>query len=346
MRAPARILAPLVADTASVSTLRMTILTESAAPPPDGINPSRARRAVRALYTRPALTVADLSAPLLALPDNTPKDSALPGAVPLGDVPRTVDRWAALGIHGVKVFAYGHDRDSRASGALAPGNRMTAAIAAVKSAAPDTAVTTEVCGCSWTEHGECVLRDAGGGIDLDATYRLMAAMAVQHADAGADVVSPTAMLDGSVRAVRAALDEAGHRDVGVNPNLAIHTGLYGPFKTLMDTDPRSGHRRGLQLEPGRADRDTITQARRWIDEGADSLTLQPVMTAVDVLVRLRDDQRVPIVAYSTSGEWAALQALGTAGMVEYLAMLKRAGADQILTFAAETAARHLEVGRA
>ncbi|WP_138894649.1 hypothetical protein [Streptomyces chryseus] len=324
----------------------MTILTERDAPTPDGINPARARRVVRALYTGPALTAADLSAPLLTLPDDAKGGSALPGAVPLAGIPATVARWAELGIAGVKAFAYGHDRDGRATGALAPGNRMVATIAAVKDIAPDTAVTTEVCGCSWTDHGQCVLRTDEGGIDLDATYQLMADMAVQHADAGADVVSPTAMLDGSIRVVRQALDAAGHRDVGVNPNLAIHTTLYGPFKTLMNTDPRAGHRRGLQLEPGRADRDTITQARRWITEGADSLTLQPVMTAVDVLVRLRDDQRVPIVAYSTSGEWAALQALGTSGMVEYLTMLKRAGADQVLTFAAEAAAQYLEAGRA
>ncbi|MFF4433856.1 hypothetical protein ACFYZ4_32460 [Streptomyces sp. NPDC001513] len=314
----------------------MTILTARTTPAPEGISPTRARRAVRALYAGPTLTAADLSAPLLALPDTEPVETALPGAVPVPGIAATVGRWADLGIRGVKVFAYGHDRDGRATGALLPGNRMVRAIAAVKAAAPETAVTTEVCGCSWTDHGRCLLLCDDGGIDLDATYTLMAAMAVRHADAGADVVSPTAMLDGSVRVVRDALDEAGHRDVGVNPNLAIHTGLYGPFKALMATDPRAGHRRGLQLEPGRAERDTLVQARRWITEGADSLTLQPVMTAVDVLVRLRDDQPVPVVAYSTSGEWNALKALGPAGMVEYLGMLKRAGADQILTFAAST----------
>ncbi|MFE9845290.1 hypothetical protein [Streptomyces goshikiensis] len=323
----------------------MSTLTEHTTAP-EGINPARARRAVRALFAGPTLTAADLSAPLLALPGDGQVETALPGAVRLPDVHETVTRWAGLGIRGVKVFAYGHDRDSRASGALLPGNRMVRAIAAVKAAAPGTAVTSEVCGCSWTDHGRCLLLTGEGRIDLDATYALMAAMAVQHADAGVDVVSPTAMLDGSVRAVRAALDAAGHRDVGVNPNLAIHTGLYGPFKALMATDPRSGDRRGLQLEPGRAERDTLVQARRWIAEGADSLTLQPVMTAVDVLVRLRDDQSVPVVAYSTSGEWAALKALGAAGTAEYLGMLKRAGADQILTFAAETTARHLEADRA
>lgn len=141
--------------------------------------------------------------------------------------------------------------------------------------------------------------------------------------------------------MRTALDEAGLRDVAVNPNLAIHTTLYAPFKALMATDPAAGHRRGLQLEPGRAERDTLVQARRWIAEGADSLTLQPVLTTADVLVRLRADQEVPLVAYSTSGEWPALTALGIEGVVEYLGMLKRAGADHILTFAAEQAAAYL-----
>ncbi|MGW3087765.1 hypothetical protein [Streptomyces sp. NPDC001108] len=324
----------------------MTILFERAASTPDGINPSRARDVVRALYNRPPLTAADLSAPLLSLPGGAEGRYSLPGAVQLSEVSTTVARWADLGIRGVKVFAFGHDRDRYATGATAPDNRMIRTIKAVKEAAPATAVTTEVCGCSWTDHGQCVLRTDSGDIDLESTYRLMGAMAVMHAEVGADCVSPTAMLDGSIQAVRQVLDAEGHRDVGVNPNLAIHTSLYGPFKTLMQTDPRSGHRRGLQLEPGRAQQDTLLQARRWIAEGADSLTLQPVMTTGDVLVRLRDEQKVPIVAYSTSGEWAALQALGTAGMVEYLAMLVRAGADQVLTFAAEAVAEHLEAGHA
>ncbi|MEV7162502.1 hypothetical protein AB0N79_12425 [Streptomyces microflavus] len=322
----------------------MTTLTDRSLPAagPDGINPSRARSAVRALYTRPALTAGDLSAPLLVLPDGHSGAGSLPGAVHLSDVRRTVTRWSGLGIGGVKVFALGHDRDSAGTAAVSADNLMVQAVSAIGVAAPDLAVTTEVCGCSWTSNGECVLRTRAGGIDLDATYRLMGEMAVQHAEAGADVVSPTAMLDGSVRAVRAALDDGGLRDVGVNPNLAIHTTLYGPFKALMATDPAAGHRRGLQLEPGRAQRDTVVQARRWIAEGADSLTLQPVMTAVDVLVRLRADQEAPLVAYSTSGEWPALRELGSEGMTEYLAMLRRAGADHVLTFAAEQVATYLE----
>jgi porphobilinogen synthase len=310
---------------------------------PDGVNPSRARRVVRRLYAQPALTAADVMAPLLVVPGIA--GPGLPGTTTLSGVGPLVRRWAASGIKGLKLFAFGHDRDGAGTGALANGNRMESALTEVKSAAPQIAVTTEVCGCSWTDHGQCVLRRTDGRIDLKGTWEFMAAMAVRHAAAGADVVSPTAMLDGSVRAVRNALDQAGYPDVSVNPNLALHTVLYGPFKQVMDTEPAAGDRRGLQLEPTRAERDALIQARRWITEGADALTLQPVMTAIDVLVRLRADQPVPLIAYSTSGEWAALERLGTSGMVEYHAAIKRAGADLVLTFAAEHLAAHLEGGR-
>lgn len=307
----------------------------------DGVHPSRARPAVRALMDRPRLNVRDLTAPLLVLPENL--DAAgLPGAVPLSAVADTVRRWAALGIRAVKIFAYGDHRDATASAALQPGNRMLAAIAAVKAAEPQMVVTTEVCGCSWTDHGECVLLNTDGSLDLEATYALMAGMAVAHAREGADVVSPTAMIDGSVRAVRDALTDGGWPEVGVCPNLAVHTSLYGPFKELMGTNPGRGHRRGFQLEPGRAERDIISQTDRWLTEGADSLTVQPVLTCVDLLVRVRAHVQVPVIAYSTSGEYPALTALGPDGLLEYHAGLVRAGADLVLTYAAEEVARILQ----
>jgi porphobilinogen synthase len=307
---------------------------------PQGVEPGRAREAVRALYARPGLMVRDLTAPLLVQP-NDRHGGDLPGVVSLERVGPTVRRLAGLGIRGVKVFAYGTPRDASASGATVTRNLMCRAVEEIKTAAPEVVVTTEVCGCSWTDHGECAILDARGRIDTSATYDLMGRMAVVHALAGADVASPTAMLAGSVRAVRSALDDAGMPDVGVCPNIAIHTALYGPFKKIMGTNPGRGHRRGLQLEPGRADRDAIMQADRWLAEGADSLTVQPVLTCTDVLVRLRDHTRVPLVAYSTSGEYAALAGLGDAAVVEYHAGLKRAGADLILSFAAEQVARAL-----
>jgi porphobilinogen synthase len=295
---------------------------------------------VRDLYARPGLVVRDLTAPLLVHPhDRVGTD--LPGVVRLADVGSTARRRAALGIRGVKVFVYGTPRDATASGATAAGNLMCAAVQEIKAAAPEMVVTTEVCGCAWTDHGECALLHDGGRIDLLATHDLMARMAVQHADAGADAVSPTAMLAGSIHAVRQALNDADLPDVGVCPNVALHTSLYGPFKQVMETNPGRGHRRGLQLEAHQADRDALVQADRWLAEGADSLTLQPALTTMDVLVRLRTHTRVPLIAYSTSGEYAALRALGPEGMVEYHAALKRAGADLILSFVAEHVAQAL-----
>ncbi len=286
------------------------------------------------------LHVRAVTAPLLVIPEDL-DGAMLPGAVAVSAIPAAVRRWADLGIGGVKVFTYGDPRDSHATGAVAPGNRMLRAITAIKDAAPSVVVTTEVCGCSWTDHGECALLDGAGRVDREATYALMAAMALAHAEHGADVVSPTAMLDGSVRAVRDALTGAGWSDVGVCPNLAMVTSLYGPFKKMMGTDPARGHRRGFQLEPGRAERDILTQADQWLAEGADALTVQPVLTCMDLLVRLRDHVRVPLVAYSTSGEYQALQVLGIEGLMEYHAALLRAGADLVLTYAAEQLARIL-----
>jgi porphobilinogen synthase len=324
--------------------MTMDTVTSAAArprvPAPRGVNPARARATVRALMQVDPLPVRALTAPLLVLPEGM-ESGMLPGAEPLSAVPATVRRWADLGIRGVKIFAYGDRRDPRASAAVEPGNRMLRAIAAVRAAAPDMVVTTEVCGCSWTDHGECALLTADGRVDREATNALMAAMAIAHAEQGADVVSPTAMLDGSVRAVRDALTAAGWPDVGVCPNLAVHTSLYGPFKELMGTNPGRGDRRGFQLEPGRADRDILTQADRWLAEGADALTVQPVLTCMDLLVRLREHVRVPLIAYSTSGEYPALVALGAEGRVEYHAALLRAGADLVLTYAAEHVAQTL-----
>ncbi|MCD0444266.1 hypothetical protein LO763_11600 [Glycomyces sp. A-F 0318] len=302
--------------------------------PPQGVNPGRARPAIRRLYQRPPLAPSQLSAPLLVLSD-LDATGILPGQTTLKQLPAEARRLARLGLGGVKVFASGHDRDERASGALAPGNHMIQAVRAIKDAAPELAVTTEVCGCSWTTSRECVLRTASGDIDLPATFDLMRSMALAHAEAGADAISPTAMLDGSIRAVRAALDHGGHADVSVNPNIAVHTNLYGPFKQVMRTDPDGGNRLGLQLDAGRLPDAALQTATRWEREGADALTLQPVMTQIDTLAALTGHTSLPVTAYSTSGEWAGLRAIGPAAALEYHQMLIRSGADHILTYLAD-----------
>ncbi|WP_432060621.1 hypothetical protein [Streptomyces sp. S1] len=281
---------------------------------PGGIGPGRARHAVRSLYERPLWDVLDLTAPL-------------------------------LGLRGLKLFAFGRGRSPKADEALDPENLMVGAVRSIKSTVPDMVVATEVCGCAWTSHGECVLLTEDGDTDLTASYALMSRTAVLHADAGADAVSPTAMLDGSVRAVRDARTEAGHHSVGVSPNIALHTELYGPFKRVMRTDPARGNRRGFPLEPHRARRQALAQARRREAEGADSLCPQLAMTAVDVLTSLRAATDARVIAHSTSGEYAALKALGPRGAAECLGSLKRAGADLVPTFAAEDVATHLGAAR-
>jgi porphobilinogen synthase len=293
------------------------------------------------LYVREDLAPARLSAPLLVLPAGA-LGGDLPGVVDEHDLPAAAARAAGLGLGGVKVFVVGHDHDEHASAATRPGNRMVEAVRAIKQAAPDLAVTTEVCGCSWTSSRECVLRTGDGRIDLSATYDLMGHMAVLHARAGADAVSPTAMLDGSIRAVRAALDEAEFRDVSVNPNVAVDGQLYEPFKELMGTQPAAGRRTGLQLDPARLQQASLACADRWLGEGADSLTLQPVMTNADAVAELAAHATAPIVAYSTSGEWAALEGLPGAVMLDYHRMLFRLGAAHVLSYAAWTIAETLE----
>ncbi len=262
----------------------------------------------------------------------------LPGEIDLGGLAGEARRLARLGLGGVKVFVTGHDRDAIATGATAADNRMARAIGEIKAAAPDLAVTTEVCGCSWTTSRECVLRKDGGLIDLEATYALMGEMALLHAEAGADAVSPTAMLDGSIRQVRDALDAEGWRDVSVCPNIAVDGELYEPFKTIMDTDPGTGRRAGLQLSSGRLVSGVLQCAEEWIVEGADSLTLQPVLTNIDGLTALAGYTFNPIVAYSTSGEWAALRHLPSSAVLDYHRMFLRLGADHVLTYAADVLA--------
>src|SRR2546423_10306101 len=298
-----------------------------------GFVPVRARPAIRTAYARPLLTANRLAAPLLVRPDSPPPDEFefLPGLVTVGEVGEYACRLAEAGVGGVKIFATDAAGDVSGSGALNPDGPMVAAVRAVKRAAPALMVTTEVCGCAWTSDHECVLtHDADGApasssATLGLTLDYLSRVAVLHASSGADQVSPTAMLPGAVSAVRAALDEAGHFGVSVNPNIAVHSVLYQAFKTTMGTDPERGHRRGFQLEPSEAARQGVACARAWIDEGADALTVQPALGNVDVITAIRAAlPGVPITAYSVSGEYAALSKLGPAGSTEYHVGLARA----------------------
>jgi porphobilinogen synthase len=174
--------------------------------------------------------------------------------------------------------------------------------------------------------------DVHGSIDLAATLDLMARMAVLHADAGADVIGPAAVLDGAVATIRAAMDEAGHRNVGITPSVIFDSALFGPYKEPMHTNPGRGHRRGFQIDACHVGQ-ALDCARRWMAEGADSLLVQPAMMSVDLLTRLRAETNAPITAFSVSGEHLVL-ADNEDVYLEYVRSLRRAGADLVMTYGA------------
>src|SRR6266545_4791396 len=265
-----------------------------------GAHPLRARPRVRDWLRREWLSPRDLIAPVLVQPDQRPPGeyADLPTAVASADLPRLIGQLWDSGVGAVKLFCYVEDKTADAAAALAVDNLLVSAVRTVRHAVPGMVIATEVCGCAWTDSGECVLLDGAGRVDLDATFGLMTAMAVTHAAAGADIVGPAAVLEGSVRAIRRALDADGYSDVGITPSVIFDS------------------------------------AHRWLDEGADSLLVQPAMMAVDLLTRLREQTRVPITAFSVSGEHRMLAGAGDAVYVEYLRALRRAGADLVMTYGA------------
>jgi porphobilinogen synthase len=313
-------------------------------------HPLRARPRVRDWLRREWLHPADLVAPVLVQPDGRdPGDYAdLPTAVSLTGLPRMVAGLWESGVGAVKLFCYVQHKTADAAEALAADNLLVSAIRAVRRAVPGMVIATEVCGCAWTDTGECVLLDGAGRVNLDATLGLMAEMAVAHAGAGADIIGPAAMLEGSVRAMRQALDGGGHPDVGITPSVIFDSALFSIYKTAMHTNPGRGNRRGLQIDAchlGQA----LDTAHRWLDEGADSLLVQPAMMAVDLLTRLREQTRVPLTAFSVSGEHRMLAGAGNAVYAEYLRALRRAGADRVMTYGAGQVAvtlrEHADVDR-
>ncbi|MFF1308006.1 hypothetical protein [Streptomyces sp. NPDC058307] len=258
------------------------------------------------------------------------------------DIGSAVKDLAANGVGAVKVFATGDRRDAQGSVARTRNNVMTRAIQEIKAADASMTVLTETCLCSYTDTGECHVSDHAGVPDTAATTEAIAEQAVLQAEAGADIVGPAAMLPGSVRGVRQALDQAGRSDIRVMPHLIFDSRLYDGYRRTMDAVPASGDRRAFQVDPQRPTR-AIQASLDFIVEGADMLLLEPAMFCVDVLVELKLMCDVPLAPFSVSGEYTRLtDANGDKGLlVELFTMLKRAGSDQIITYAAAELARTL-----
>ncbi len=257
-----------------------------------------------------------------------------------------------LGIRAVLLFGLPARKDALGTEAYDPNGIIQEAAAALKYALPDIAIITDVCLCEYTDHGHCGVLLDDGTVDNDATLDLLAKTAVSHADAGADIVAPSAMMDGQVAALREALDANGSSHVPVMAYASkMASAFYGPFRVAAESSPRMGDRRAYQMDGANA-REAMRELAQDAAEGADVLMVKPALAYLDVIARARDAFDLPIAAYNVSGEYAMVKAAAENGwldeeaaMFEMLTSIKRAGADLIITYFAKDAARLLRERR-
>jgi porphobilinogen synthase len=274
-----------------------------------------------------------------------------------GHAQRSVDRLDAeaealqdLGVPAVLLFGIPETKDATGSAGWDPAGPVPRAIEALKRRWPGLVVIADVCLCEYTDHGHCgVLHGESGHVVNDETLPLLAREAVAYADAGADIVAPSAMMDGQVAAIRAALDAAGHAEVAVLAYAAkFASAYYGPFREAAESTPAFGDRRAYQMDPANG-REALREVALDAAEGADLLMVKPAGPYLDVIRQVRDRFDLPLAAYQVSGEYAMLKAAAERGWLderraalESLTAIRRAGADLIITYYAKEAARWLD----
>ena len=251
---------------------------------------------------------------------------------------------AAAGIGGLLLFGVPAAKDESGSGAYDDEGIVQMAVRALKEAHPDLTVITDVCLCEYTSHGHCgFVRE--GEVDNDITVELLAKTAISHAEAGADAVAPSDMMDGRVGSIRFQLDEEGHSGVPIIAYSAKYaSAFYGPFRDAAESTPEFGDRRGYQMDPANA-AEAVREAELDLEEGADMLMVKPATPYLDVVRRVKDATAAPVAAYHVSGEYSMLKAAAANGwideraaVVETLTSIRRAGADAIVTYYAKEAA--------
>jgi porphobilinogen synthase len=253
----------------------------------------------------------------------------------------------ALGVPSIILFGIPDQKDGRATQAYARDGIVQRAIRAVKEAVPEMQVIADVCLCEYTDHGHCGVIE-GGHVANDSTLPLLAQMAVTCAQAGADIIAPSDMMDGRVLALRKAMDEVGQVDTPIlSYAVKYASGFYGPFREAAQSAPQFGDRRGYQMDPGNA-REALHELAQDLAEGADMVMVKPALSYLDIIHRVKERCDVPVAAYNVSGEYAMLKAAAQNGwvdgdrvMMEILTSIKRAGADLILTYHALEAAKLL-----
>jgi porphobilinogen synthase len=265
----------------------------------------------------------------------------------ISELVESAGRVAAAGVPAVLLFGIPADKDEVGSGAYDEEGVVQMAVRALKEAHPDLLVFTDVCLCEYTSHGHCgFVRD--GEVHNDISVELLAKTAVSHAEAGADAVAPSDMMDGRVGSIRHQLDEEGHPGVPIIAYSAKYaSAFYGPFRDAAESTPESGDRRGYQMDPANAD-EAVREAQLDLEEGADMLMVKPATAYLDVLRRIKEATGAPMAAYHVSGEYSMLKAAAERGWIderaavlETLTSIRRAGADVVITYYAKEAAEWL-----
>jgi len=252
-----------------------------------------------------------------------------------------------LKVPAVLLFGVVDGKDELGSGAYHPGGVVQKAIRAIKKAAPGMLVITDVCLCEYTSHGHCGIVE-NGDVDNDKTLPLLAKMALSHAEAGADMVAPSDMMDGRVKAIRQALDGNGFNSIPILAYAAKYaSAFYGPFREAAGSAPQFGNRKSYQMDPPNV-REALREIEQDIREGADIIMVKPALAYLDVIRRVRETFNYPLAAYNVSGEYAMVKAAAARGWIdekrivlEILTSIKRAGADIIITYHAKEAATWL-----
>jgi porphobilinogen synthase len=319
--------------------------------------PRRLRRhpQLRRMVQETVLTTADLIYPLFAVPGTgfSKEVSSMPGVYQLS-VDKIVEEAKQvydLGIPAIILFGIPADKDTDATGAWHNCGIVQEATRAVKAAVPDLIVIVDTCLCEYTPHGHCGYLEVGdlaGRVLNDPTLELLKKTAVSQAEAGADIIAPSGMMDGFVTAIREGLDGAGFQEIPILSYAAKYaSAYYGPFRDAAESAPQFGDRRTYQMDPGNA-REALKEIELDIAEGADMLMVKPALVYMDIIWQVKQASNLPVAAYNVSGEYSMVKAAALKGWVdeerivlETLTSFKRSGADLILTYHAKDAARWL-----
>jgi porphobilinogen synthase len=309
--------------------------------------------ALRDLVRETTLSPSDFVLPVFV-------EEGLDGSSPIASMPgverhgitSAVDeagRAHALGIPAVILFGIPAEKDADGTGAWDDEGAVQLATCAIKAAHPELLVLTDVCLCEYTDHGHCGRLRADGSVDNDASLDLLARTAVSHARAGADAVAPSDMMDGRVGAIRSALDDEGFSDTPIIAYSAkFASAFYGPFREAAGSTPSFGDRRSYQMDPGNSD-EALREVLLDVGEGADMVMVKPAVPYLDVLWRVKEATRMPVVAYHVGGEYVMIKAAAATGhldertaVLETLTSIRRAGADIVITYHAKDAAQWLQ----